>query len=81
MTKKRTIWVSEEFYKKLKELHEEFNREIALRYFKKEMGFIDFTDFIARFGLIKLDYSKMLLVPIKKGKRSKKIKFDDFIPI
>jgi aspartate/tyrosine/aromatic aminotransferase len=75
----KQIWVSDNFYKKLKEMYEEFNREISLKYYKKKISFVDFTDLIS--NLITVDYSKILLVPIKKGKKSKKIKFDDFFPI
>jgi archaellum biogenesis protein FlaJ (TadC family) len=50
------IRVSESFYNLLKKWHEEFNREVALKYFKKKMSFVDFTDFLARFNLIILDY-------------------------
>ena len=77
----KKIWVSDSFYNLLKKWHEEFNKEVSLKYFNKKMDFVDFTDFIAKFNLLTLDYSKMLLVPIKKGKKSKKIKFDEFIPI
>jgi thiamine pyrophosphate-dependent acetolactate synthase large subunit-like protein len=77
----KIIRVSNSFYNLLKKWHEEFNREVSLKYFKKKMDFVDFTDFIAKFNLLSIDYSKMLLVPIKKGKKSKKIKFEDFIPI
>jgi hypothetical protein len=77
----KKIWVSDSFYNLLKKWYEEFNREVSLRYYKKKMSFTDFTDFIAKFNMISLDYSKMLLAPLKKGKKSKKVKFEDFIPI
>ena len=77
----KKIWVSDSFYDLLKKWYEEFNREVSLKYYKKTMSFVDFTDFIAKFNMISLDYSKIILTPIKKGKKSKKIKFDDFIPI
>jgi hypothetical protein len=77
----KIIKVSDNFYNFLKRLHEEFNREVSLKYYKKKMSLVDFTDFIVKFNLLSIDYSKILLAPIKKGKKSKKIKIEDFIPI
>ena len=77
----KIIRVSDSFYNLLKKWFEEFNKEVSLKYYKKTMSFVDFTDFIAKFNMVNLDYSKVLLVLIKKRKKSKKIKFEDFIPI
>jgi hypothetical protein len=79
----KKIWVSDNFYKLLKKWHEEFNRKVSLRYYKKKMNFVDFTDFITRFNMISLDRSKLLLALLEKRKKSKKseLDFDNFISI
>lgn len=79
------IRVSERFAKKLKEKYVWFNQNIAKSYFKKEIAFTDFTDLLANgfdeaFDLV--FGGKLLLFPIKRGRKSKRIKFDlDTIPI
>ena len=79
----KKIRVSDNFYKLLKKWHEEFNRKVSLRYYKKKMNFVDFTDFITRFNMITLDRSKLLLALIEKRKKPKKSEFDfdNFISI
>jgi predicted CopG family antitoxin len=82
----KKISVSDNFYKLLKKWHEEFNKEVSLRYYKKRMSFVDFTDFITRFRMIELDHSKILSNAINKRRKKPKkyesgFEFGDFIPI
>ncbi len=79
------IRVSANFAKKLKEKYELFNENIAKKYFKKEITFVDFTDLLVNgideaFDLV---FGKgLLLYPLKRGRKSKRIKFDaDILPI
>jgi hypothetical protein len=79
------IRVSPKFAEKLKRKYFWFNEKIARNYFKKEITFTDFTDLLAN-GLDEafnfIFGSKLLLFPIKKGRKSKRITFDvDAIPI
>jgi len=79
------IRVSPRFAEKLKQKYIWFNENIAKNYFKKEITFTDFTDLLANGFDETFDFvfgSKLLLFPIKRGRRAKRITFDiDTIPI
>jgi hypothetical protein len=85
MKKTVIIRVSPRLAEKLKEKYFWFNENIAKNCFKKEIAFTDFTDVLAN-GLDEVfEYifgSKLLLFPIKRGRRAKRITFEtDIIPI
>lgn len=79
------IRTSSRFAQKLKEKHNWFNENIARAYFKKDISFTDFTDMLADGLDDAVDLmlgGKILLYPIKRGRKSKKVKFDlETIPI
>ncbi len=72
----RRIWVSDRFYKLLKKWYEEFNKNFSLKYYKKRMTFVDFTDFIVKFELLTLDRSRLLSAHINRRRRQKEFDFD-----
>jgi hypothetical protein len=72
------IRVSPKFAEKLKQKYFWFNENIARNYFKKEITFTDFTDLLANGFDEAFEFafgSKLLLFPIKKGRRAKRITF------
>jgi hypothetical protein len=83
--KSTIIRVSPRFAEKLKRKYEWFNKNIARSYFKREIAFTDFTDLLANGFDEAFEFvfgSKLLLFPIKKGRKSKRLTFDiDTIPI
>jgi len=79
------IRVSTRFAQKLKEKYFWFNENVAKKYFRKNITFTDFTELLADGFDEAFDFvfgSKLLLFPIKRGRRSKRISFDvETIPI
>jgi hypothetical protein len=77
------IRVSPKFAEKLKQKYLWFNENIAKSYFKRKITFTDFTDILANGFDETFDWlfgSKLLLYPLKKGRKSKRITFTT-IPI
>jgi hypothetical protein len=77
------IRVSPKFAEKLKQKYLWFNENIAKNYFNKKITFTDFTDILANGFDETFDWlfgSKLLLYPLKKGRKSKRITFSP-IPI
>jgi hypothetical protein len=85
MKKSVMIRVSDRFARLLKKKHDWFNENVAKSYFKREITFVDFTDLLANELEDAFDLffgSKLLLFPMKKGRRSKRVAFEfDTIPI
>jgi len=84
MSERVVIKVHPKFAKKLKESWEEFNRSIALPLFNKEITFTDYTKLLANSWdeIVNLIFGKGVFIPIKKGRKSKKIDFDlTYFPI
>jgi len=79
------IRVSSRFAEKLKQKYLWFNENVAKNYFKKKITFTDFTDLLANGFDEVFDFvfgSKLLLFPIKKGRKAKRIAFNiETIPI
>jgi hypothetical protein len=72
------IRVSAKFAEKLKQKYLWFNENIAKNYFKRKITFTDFTDILANGFDETFDWlfgSKLLLYPLKKGRKSKRITF------
>lgn len=83
--KTKLIRVSKKFDDKLRDKYRWFNENVAKNYFRKEISFTDFTDLVADGFDQAFDIAfggRVLLYPLKRGRKSKRIKFDfDTIPI